>query len=136
MPLLPSNIARNFDEARKMVGLWMRDPNVVGPLHGVRVFVTLEALWTLDPLSLRDVPAALAICEEQRGKIHLAASRKFDYSGPEQGEAHELPGRSEALSRVGRPRSGNRRSGGPPFRGRHYLSRFSASGPRLPAPSY
>src|SRR5690349_5408320 len=72
-----------------MVGLWMRDPDVVDPLQGVRVFVTLEALWTLDPLSVRDVPAALEIYEEQRGKIHLAASRKFDYSGPEQGEAHE-----------------------------------------------
>ena len=89
MPLLASNIAPNFDETRKMVGLWMRDPGVVGSLLGVRVFVTLDALWTLDPLSVRDVPAALEICEEQRGKIHLAASRKFDYSGPEQGEAHE-----------------------------------------------
>ena len=89
MPLLASNIAPNFDETRKMVGLWMRDPAVVGPLHGVRVLVTLDALWTLDPLSVRDVPAALEICEEQRGKIHLAASRKFDYSGPEQGEAHQ-----------------------------------------------
>jgi hypothetical protein len=89
MPLLPSNIAPSFDDSRKMVGLWMHDPNVVGSLHGVRVFVTLDALWTLDPLSVRDVPAALEICEEQRGKIHLAASRKFDYSGPELGEAHE-----------------------------------------------
>jgi hypothetical protein len=89
MPLAPSEIAPNFDDARKMVGLWMRDPDIIGPLQGVRVFATLDALWTLDPLSVRDVPAALEICEEQRGKIHLAASRKFDYSGPEEGEAHE-----------------------------------------------
>ena len=75
MPLLASNITPDFDEARKMIGLWMRDPGVVGLLKGVRVFVTLEALWTLDPLSVRDVPAALEICEEQREKIHLAASQ-------------------------------------------------------------
>jgi hypothetical protein len=100
MPLAPSEIASNFDEACKMVGLWMRDPGVVGPLHGVRVFVTLEALWALDPLSVRDVPAALEICEEQRGKIHLAASRKFDYSGPEQGEKHEGRPAKEIATRV------------------------------------
>ena len=87
--LLASNIAPAFHEARRMVGLWMHDPGVVGPLRGVRVFVTLEALWTLDPLSVRSVPAALEICEEQKGKIHLAASRKFDNFGPEQSEAHE-----------------------------------------------
>lgn len=91
MPLLASNIAPTFDEARQMVGLWMRAPDVVGSLQGVRVFVTLEALWTLDPLSLRTVPAALEICEEQRGKIHLAASRKFDDAsgGPVKGMEYE-----------------------------------------------
>ena len=56
MPLLASNITPGFDEARKMIGLWTRYPGVVGLLKGVRVFVTLEALWTLDPLSVRDVP--------------------------------------------------------------------------------
>ena len=66
MPLLASNITPGFDEARKMIGLWTRYPGVVGLLKGVRVFVTLEALWTLDPLSVRDVPVALEICEEQR----------------------------------------------------------------------
>src|ERR1041385_3204429 len=89
MPLAPSNIAPIFDEVRTMVGLWMRDPDIVGPVQGVRVFVTLDALWNLDPLSLRDVPAALVICEEQKGRIQIAAGRKYDYSGPEEGEEHE-----------------------------------------------
>jgi len=91
MPLFASNIEPVFDEARKMVGLWMRDPDGVGSLHGVRVLVTLEALWTLDPMSLRSVPAALEICEEQSSRIHLAASRKFDDAagGPVEGMEYE-----------------------------------------------
>ena len=53
------------------------------------MFVTLEALWTLDSLSVRDVPAAMVICDEQSGRIHLAASRKFDYAGAGPDLEHE-----------------------------------------------
>lgn len=91
MPLLGSNIAPVFDDKRQMVGLWMYDPDVVGPVQGVHVFVTLEALWQLDPASLRTVDAALVICAEQKRRVHLAASNRFDNptGGVEPGEEHE-----------------------------------------------
>jgi hypothetical protein len=37
----------------------MRNPGVVGSLQTIHVFVTLEALWTLDSVSVREVLAAL-----------------------------------------------------------------------------
>ena len=63
--------------------------DVTGPVEGVRVFITLEALWGLEPTQVRDVYAALGIFERNLGRIALAASRKFDDRGPEEGEEHE-----------------------------------------------
>ena len=67
----------------------MREPGVTGPVEGVRVYITLEALWGLEPSQVRDVYAALGIFERNLDRIALAASRKFDDRGPEEGEEHE-----------------------------------------------
>ena len=73
-----------------MIGVWMRDPALrLGPVKGIRVFVTLEALWQLQPSKARDLVSGLEIFERSRGKIELAASRKHDERGPEHGEEYE-----------------------------------------------
>jgi hypothetical protein len=90
MPLIVSQVEPTYDEARRMVGTWMREPGVTGPVNGVRVYITLEALWGLEPSQTPDVVAsALGIFERHVGTIALAASRKFDDRGPEEGEEHK-----------------------------------------------
>jgi hypothetical protein len=89
MPLVLDAIAPDYDESRNMIGVWMRVPGAIGSVRGVRVFVTLDALWTQEPGSVGDLASALEIFERHSGKIELAASRKFDYQGPEAGEQHE-----------------------------------------------
>lgn len=90
MPLhLVSQIAPTFDESRGMLGAWARVPDVVGPVEGVRVFVTLDALWTMEPSAVRDLSSALAIFGKRKGRVQLAASMKFDHSGPEEDDRHD-----------------------------------------------
>jgi len=77
------------DHARNMIGIWMRDrERRLGPVEGVHVFITLEALWQLEPSKSRDLASALEVFEHHRGKIELAASRKFDDRGPEEDQEH------------------------------------------------
>lgn len=79
MPLLRTPGEPELDAERSMLGFWMRDPAVpIGPVEGVRVFITLEALWTLEPSRPRDVATAFEIFGRHRGKVELAASRRFD----------------------------------------------------------
>src|ERR1700752_3832251 len=89
MPLIRTPSEPTYHEARRMLGVWMRVPNVIGPVEAVRVFVTLDALWDLEPRQVRDVYSALGIFDRHRGKVDLAGSRKFDDRGPEEGEEHE-----------------------------------------------
>ena len=78
MPLIVSQVKPKTNAP--MVGTWMREPGVTGPVNGVRVYITLEALWGLEPSQTPDVVAsALGIFERRVGMIALAASRKFDY---------------------------------------------------------
>jgi hypothetical protein len=72
-----------------MIGIWMRVPDAIGPIEGIRVFVTLDALWNLDSSAVRDLYSAVDIFDLHHGKVELAASRKLDDRGPEEGEEHE-----------------------------------------------
>lgn len=91
MPLLSTPGDPELDEARNMLGFWMREAGAFGPVEGVRVFVTLGALWGIERDNAHDVETALAIFSRHRGKIEAAASRRFDDpSGrPEEKELHD-----------------------------------------------
>ena len=89
MPLVRTPSTPEYDEARNMIGIWMRDPRIrLGPVDALRVFVTLEALWQLEPSKARNLDTAIDAFERHRGKIELAASRKFDDRGPEESEEY------------------------------------------------
>ena len=91
MPLLRTLGDAELDEARSMLGFWMRDPKVaIGPVEAVRVFVSLDALWQMSSSAARDVYSAVEIFDVQRGRIELAASRRYDNptGRPEEGERH------------------------------------------------
>ena len=83
MPLtrdLTSRIGRH--DPKRAVGFWM---TVAGskPEKPVRVFVTYEALWELDPSNVRDMPGALENFDRFRLKVERAASNKYDRDGPD-----------------------------------------------------
>ena len=73
MPLTGTPSTPTYDQDRRMIGVWMREPGTVGPVNAVRVFITIEAVWTLDPSALRDVYAALEVFGAHRAKVELAA---------------------------------------------------------------
>jgi Protein of unknown function (DUF1488) len=79
----------------------MRDSALrMEPAEGVRVLVTLEALWQLEASKSPDLPSALDIFERHRGTVELAASRKFDDLGVEEGELRMLSHRADRLRPV------------------------------------
>jgi hypothetical protein len=59
------------------------------PSNAVRVFVTYEALWQIDPLQARDVHAALDLFKNNRERVEAAASRRFDADGTDDESKHE-----------------------------------------------
>jgi hypothetical protein len=63
-----------------MLCFWMTVQETGEP---VRIFVTYNALWRLDPSQLRDVPAAIEIFNKKRASLEAAASNKFDTVGAE-----------------------------------------------------
>ena len=77
MPLKSTSVRRHFDFDRKAVGIWME---VEGeePTRPVRVFVTPEALSSLDPHRALNADGALATFDTYYKRIHRAASSKFD----------------------------------------------------------
>ena len=91
MPLLRTPGEPELDEARNMLGFWMREAGAFGPVEGIRVFVSLEALWTLEPEKERSLSSALDIFARRRGKVELAASNRYDDPAgrPEAEELHE-----------------------------------------------
>jgi hypothetical protein len=52
--LTPTELKANYDESRRAIGLWMRDSDN----QPVRIFVTCEGLWQLDPSQVRDLHTA------------------------------------------------------------------------------
>ena len=88
MPLSATNLPVVPDEHRRAIGFWMTDAKNDSP---IRVFVTYEALWQMDPSRLRDGPSAIATCEAHRTRLEQHASRKFDDRGVDEGEYKGRP---------------------------------------------
>lgn len=61
-----------FDDSRNAIGFWMRDHHN----HPVRVFVTCEGLWQLDPSQARDLDSAFKLFDQFRGHIEGVASNR------------------------------------------------------------
>ena len=67
---------RKFDFDKRAVGFWMEVEGETPP-RPVRVFVTHEALSSVDPGQPRDFHGALATFDDNRDRIDRAASLKF-----------------------------------------------------------
>jgi hypothetical protein len=72
---------RNSDFGRKAIGFWM-EVDGAEPVQPVRVLVTYEALWQIDPSQMHDLQAAFAIFDKHRSDIEAAASVKYDSAAP------------------------------------------------------
>ena len=70
MPLVISSVEPTYDDARRMVGVWIRAPGAIGLVNGIRVFITLEALWVLEPSQVRDAYAAAGSSKETWAGSH------------------------------------------------------------------
>lgn len=55
----------------------------------IRVFVTYEALWQMDPSCVWDVASALAIFGANRTFLENLASARYDKTGADEGIKHE-----------------------------------------------
>lgn len=84
MPLAATTIRAVPDDDRKAVGVWMEDDN-----SQIRVFVTYEALWQMDPSGVRDVASALAIFDANRTHLENLASARYDVTDADEGIKHE-----------------------------------------------
>jgi hypothetical protein len=89
MPLTGTRGIGLPNDRRRAIGFWMA--NKARTIEPVRVFVTYEALWQLDPTHPQDVPAAIGIFNENRTKIEAAASKKFDAEGHDEGTYNGQP---------------------------------------------
>jgi Protein of unknown function (DUF1488) len=85
--LTPTGIPANFDEDRKAIGFWMRDNDN----QGVRIFVTCEGLWQLDPSQVRDLPTAFKQFDALRSHIEQVASDRHARGEPFDGEHEGRP---------------------------------------------
>jgi hypothetical protein len=85
--LTPSGIRANFDEDHKAIGFWMRDSDNLP----VRIFVTYEGLWQLDPSQVRDLDTAFKRFAALRSHIEKAASNLHAKGDPYDGEHEGWP---------------------------------------------
>lgn len=65
-------------------------------MHGddngsVRIYVTCEGLWRLDPSLVRDVDSAFKLLNEHRSQIEQVASTQFTKDGPDDGNYEGQP---------------------------------------------
>lgn len=87
VPLIGTASKVVFDEERMALGTWMAVAETY-PIRPVRVFVTVQALTSLDPLEVPDREGAFKIFERERASILSLASRKYDESRTEE-DLHE-----------------------------------------------
>jgi Protein of unknown function (DUF1488) len=84
-PLTTSGITPNYDQERRAIGVWMLD----GDMQAIRIFVTCEGLWSLDPNQVRDVDTAFQLFDKHRAHVENVASarhaRGVDYDGEHEG---------------------------------------------------
>jgi hypothetical protein len=74
MPLTTCNKPAREHSEQNAAGFWMKS----GPTQFVRILVTYEALWELDPKKVRDAYSALETLDKQREMIETVASAKYD----------------------------------------------------------
>ncbi|MGA9010357.1 MAG: DUF1488 family protein [Xanthobacteraceae bacterium] len=84
MPLTATIVRAVPDDDRKAVGIWMENDN-----SQIRVFVTYEALWQIDPSCVRDVASALSIFDANRARLENLASARYDASGADEDGKYE-----------------------------------------------
>jgi hypothetical protein len=84
--LKPTTVKPSYDEPRRAIGFWMRDDDEDKP---VRICVTCEGLWALNPSMVRDLDSAFKLFDEQRAHIEEVAndrlSRGEDFDGEHEG---------------------------------------------------
>jgi hypothetical protein len=90
--LISTGLHGIFDDSREAIGFWMRDHDS----RPVRVFVTCEGLWQLDPFQVRDLDSAFKLFDEFRGHIEGVASNRQANGLPYDGECE---GRSMMILR-------------------------------------
>jgi len=87
MPLTTTDQPGVPDDGRRAISFWM----IIEGASPVRVFVTYEALWKIDPSHPRDVSGAIGIFNENRKRIEAAASHKWDANGIDDGQYEGRP---------------------------------------------
>ena len=88
MPLSATTLPIVTDNDRKAIGFWMTDAKNDS---AIRIFVTYEALWQIDPLQVRDAASAIATCSTNRERLEKLASQKFDAGDVEDGQYQGRP---------------------------------------------
>ena len=88
MPLSATHLPAVPDDYHKAIGFWMTDAKTDSP---IRVFVTYEALWQMDPSQVQDVASAVATCKANRARLEEHASGKFDADGVNDGQYKGQP---------------------------------------------
>jgi hypothetical protein len=74
----------------RAIGFWMT-VKATKPVQPVRVFVSCEALFQLDPYDIRDVAATFEHFDRFRARIEAAASEKFDRDGSDAEKYEGMP---------------------------------------------
>jgi hypothetical protein len=84
--LTPTTVKPSYDENRRAIGFWMRDNDE----QPVRICVTCEGLWALDPSLVRDLDGAFRLFDELRTHIEEVASdrhlRGEEFDGEHEGQ--------------------------------------------------
>jgi hypothetical protein len=88
MPLSATHLPAIPDDDRKAVGFWMTNAKSDSP---IRVFVTYEALWQIDPSQVHDVASAVSTCNANRARLEEHANRKFDADSMDEGQYKGQP---------------------------------------------
>ena len=91
MPLIADPRSKGVAHGElRAIGFWMT-VKASNPVQPVRVFVSHESLFQLDPYDIRDVAAAFKSFDQFRAGIEAAASDKFDRLGPDAEKYEGLP---------------------------------------------
>jgi hypothetical protein len=87
MPLTATGSRAVPHDDRLAVGVWMKDESG----SPIRVLVTYEGLWQIDPSQVQDVASTLAIFDANRARLENLASSRWDASGAEEDEYEGQP---------------------------------------------
>jgi Protein of unknown function (DUF1488) len=85
--LTPTTVKPSYDESRRAIGFWMRDNDN----QPVRICVTCEGLWALNPSMVRDLGSALKLFDELRTHIEQVANDRHSRGEGFDGEHESQP---------------------------------------------